>query len=219
MPANRVTSRSPWHIVLVLDDSFSMQGPKIAMLNEAIRRMIAEMTEISGGMKPYFRLSIIRFGDDAEVLSEAENEQEIDLTLVTSLRGDSGLTNATAALEEAYALLERTPARVTEFEPFLFFFSDGQPNDKVSALEVGDRLKAMNLASGRLHLITVGFGDVDEEFMRHLGACDDGSSRFCKLTDERHILEFFPKIGTLTVSQTMDSRPAAKKLADDFMVI
>ena len=69
MPADRINSFSPWHLVLVLDDSGSMQGSKIQMLNEAMERMIDEMRMLSGGMKPYFRISIVRFGSQAEVIT------------------------------------------------------------------------------------------------------------------------------------------------------
>ena len=56
MPASRVTSKSPWHIVLVLDDSASMEGSPSADVNEALRELI--------DAERYPRLHAIAWADD-----------------------------------------------------------------------------------------------------------------------------------------------------------
>lgn len=217
MPADRVNSQSPWHLVLVLDNSGSMQGRKIRLLNQALERMIDEMRHLSGGLRPYFRISIIRFGSVVETICEAANEMDIDVRRVTSMAGEMGGTNATKALDTARDVLRRHPGEAHHFEPFLFFFSDGYPDDKSGALRAGERLKDLDLASGRLRLVTVGLGEVDDQFMRQLATQQDNTPSYRKLADERDILDFFPDIGTLAVSATSDFRPAADKLEEDFM--
>lgn len=219
MPADRISSYSPWHLVLVLDDSGSMQGRKIEMLNEAMRRMVDEMQTLSQGLKPYFRISIICFGDEAEIVSEAESEMDIDVTRVSSMAGRSGTTNATAALDLAYQVLQRNPGESHHFDPFLFFFSDGNPDDRSSALLAGERLKSLSLPCGNLRLITIGIGSSNNEFMRQLATQREGVARYRRLESDRDVLDFFPDIGTVAVSQTTDTRAAADKLEEDYMVL
>src|SRR5947209_8035764 len=129
MPASRVTSTSPWHIVLVLDDSVSMEGNPAEEVNKAVAAMIDELKLMSMGMKPYFKLSVITFGSRPDVVCEAVSEQSVDMSKAASLKGDSGSTDAEAALEEAYRLLQKNPGVATDFTPYIFFLSDGAPDD------------------------------------------------------------------------------------------
>ncbi len=219
MPASRISSISPWHLVLVLDDSGSMQGAPIRMLNEAIERMIDEMKLLSGGMKPYFRISIVSFGSEAKILSEAENEQDIDIKDVTGMKGKSGGTMASKALARARSILERNPGEPSHFDPFLFFFSDGHPHDANEALLEGERIKALSLPSGTVRLITIGVGQANEEFLRQLATQREGIPRYLGLKNVKDVLDFFPDIGTIAVSMASSDKPAADKLEEDFVVI
>lgn len=220
MPAERITSFSPWHAVLVLDDSGSMQGWKIESVNDSIRALIDEMKLWSGGgKKPYFRVSVICFGSSAEILCEAVGEGEIDIARVTSLRGDSGTTNAVEALTRAIEVLERNPGQTTDFEPFVFFFSDGRPDHRQSALDEGARLKALRLASGEPRLVTIGIGDADDGFMKGLATARHGEARYRRLGDADDIKYFFPTIGTVAASMAADRRSSAEQLEEAIMTI
>src|SRR5262249_18681033 len=90
MPAPRVTSNSPWHLVFVLDDSESMTGAAANTLNQALDEMLEEMKLLSQGTKPYFKISVIVFGSHVKVIAEAESEQTLDKAKVTSFSGTSG---------------------------------------------------------------------------------------------------------------------------------
>lgn len=219
MPAEKITSFSPWHLVLVLDDSISMAGQKIDTLNEAMRRLVDELRLWSGGLKPYFRVSLIKFGSSAEILSEVLNEREIDVVRITSMRGDSGTTNAAEALSRAHEILQRNPGEPEHFEPFVFFFSDGQPDDKGKALEAGRRIKALRLPSGEPRLVTIGIGDVDDQFMRDLATSRGGEARYRKLQDVRDIEYFFPLIGTKAATMAADRRSSADQLEEAIISI
>jgi len=220
MPAEKITSRSPWHAVLVLDDSESMKGRKIETLNDAIGAMIDEMRLWSGGgQKPYFRVSVISFGSSATVLSEAVGEGAVDIARVTSLRADSGTTNAAEALTKAIEVLERNPGEATHFEPFVFFFSDGRPDHRLRALDRGARLKSLRLASGEPRLITIGIGDADDGFMKELATVRHGEARYRRLNDADDIKYFFPTIGTVAASMAADRRSSADQLEEAIMII
>jgi uncharacterized protein YegL len=199
MPASRVTSNSPWHIVLVLDDSGSMTGDPAEEVNNAVTAMIDELKLMSMGMKPYFKLSVITFGSRPEVVCEAVNEQSVDMNRAAALRGDSGSTDAAAALDEAYNLLQRNPGTATDFTPYIFFLSDGAPDDGTSALTAGDKLKKLSIAAGTPKLVTIGFGSVNDDFMQKLAS---NPEMYKKLQDYKQIVKIFPAIGTIAQTAT-----------------
>lgn len=198
MPADRVTQKTPWHVVLVLDDSLSMGGGPAKEVGKAVEAMIVEMRLISSGMKPYFRVSIVRFGSQPVVLCEAKSEQEIDLDSVTTMAGKSGSTNATAALNEVIRILRAQPGEATDFNPYVFFLSDGEPDDASSALQAGQTLKTLAIAAGTPRLVTIGFGAVNDGFMANLAS---NKELYKKLNDVREITRLFPQIGTIAQSQ------------------
>jgi len=213
MPSDRVHSRSPWHVVLILDDSTSMKGPKVESLNHAMKAMVGEMRLASGGIRPYFRVSVVKFGNNADILAEAVSEMTLNVTQISSLSGDSGTTNATEAFERAEDVLRRHPGQPTDFEPFVFFFSDGQPDNASTAIVAADRVKKRVLPSGIPRIISIGIGDVNDDFMRKVATSQGGEARYRKLADSRDIEHFFPAIGTHTVGFRQDPSQAADQLA------
>jgi uncharacterized protein YegL len=200
MPANRVQSAHPWHVVLILDDSGSMSGAPADDLNKAIKAMIDEFQILSMGVKPYFKVSIISFGSDFKVLSEAQSEQQVDVTKVSNFNGESGSTNAAAALDEACNLLARNPGKDTDFTPFVFFMSDGNPDDESAAIAAGNKLKSLSIPAGTPRVVTIGLGsDVNDSFMQKLAS---NSELYKHVKDSKEIIKLFPAIGTIAGSAT-----------------
>jgi len=184
--------------VLILDDSGSMTGTPADDLNNAIKSMIDEFQILSMGVKPYFKISIISFGSDFSILCEAKSEQQVDVMKATSFSGGSGSTNAAAALDEAYNLLKRNPGKDTDFIPFVFFLSDGNPDDESAALASGDRLKILSIPAGAPRVVTIGLGDdVNDKFMQKLAS---NSELYKHLKDSKEIVKLFPAIGTIAGS-------------------
>jgi uncharacterized protein YegL len=198
MPADRVTGKTPWHVLFVLDDSLSMEGDPARDVGKAVQAMIEEMRIISSGMKPYFRVSIVRFGSAPEVLCEAVSEQDIDLDRVSAMEGTSGSTNAAAALEESMRILREHPGEATDFNPYVFFFSDGEPDDGKAALQAGQNLKALGISAGTPRLVTIGYGNVNDAFMSDLAS---NKELYKKLKNHQEITKFLPQIGTIAQSQ------------------
>lgn len=194
MPAPRVTSQSPWHMVLVLDDSGSMSGTPCNNLNEAIKELIEALVTSSMGQKPYFRVSVISFGSRAQTLVEALPETELDETAVANFSGDSGTTNAAAALDEAARLLVRNPGSASDFEPFVFFLSDGVPDNEIAAIEAASKLKKLNIAAGMPRIVSLGFGDVDDSFMKRIAS---NAEMYKKMKSSQDIVKLLPAIGTI----------------------
>src|SRR4051812_50024640 len=113
VPAPRVTSNSPWHLIFVLDDSGSMSGTPANKLNEGLDVMIEEMKLMSQGTKPYFKLSVVVFGTHAQAISEAVSEQQVDKTKVTSFSGNSGGAKKGEAPAEATPGAQTHPPQET----------------------------------------------------------------------------------------------------------
>ena len=211
MPATRITSKNPWHIVLVLDDSGSMSGQPSADVNEAVKELISEMETASMGQKPYFKVSVISFGSNYHTLAEAVPETDLDENVVANFSGSSGSTNAAAALDEAARVLSNNPGLETDFEPFVFFLSDGYPDNAPQALQAADKIKNLSLPSGTPRLVTLGFGSVDDSFM---GSVANNSELYKKMNSSRDIVQLLPAIGTIgtQASGAADIEEAIMKL-------
>lgn len=197
MPAERVWSNSPWHVVLVLDDSTSMEGDPVKAVNDAVGSMIDEMKIISGGLKPYFKLSVVKFGSAPHTLAEYRSEQQVNVSGVTTLNGGSGSTDAAAALQAAARILTKNPGQATDFTPYVFFLSDGAPDSEGAALSAGDQLKALNIAAGTPRVVTIGIGDANDDFMRKLASTPE---LYKRLNNTNDLARFFPAIGTFVSS-------------------
>lgn len=192
MPADRVTSATPWHIVLVLDDSGSMSGEPAQSLNAAVDGVIGELQLASQGKKPYFRVSVIAFGSHPKVLAEAVSEQAIDVGTVTTFRGESGSTDVAAALKCATDLLRRNGGAATDFTPYVFLMSDGHPDDPRGALSAAEALKQLEIPAGQPRLVSIGVPGADEDFMRDVAS----TSELYVFCDPDKLKRLFPQIGT-----------------------
>ena len=196
MPAERVTSLSPWHVVFVIDDSWSMSTSGAAKnVNAAMEQLISDMQLLSQGMKPYFKLSVISFGSDSKVLATLQNEMQIDTNVVANFQGTSGSTNAAAALTEAYNILANNGGSERDFEPFVFFLSDGSPDNQQLALDAGQKIKSMSVPAGTPRLVTLGFGATNDLFMRDLAS---NPELYKKLQTSSDITSVLPAVGTMT---------------------
>lgn len=194
MPASRVTSQNPWHMVLVLDDSGSMSGQPSQDLNEAIKELIDALLTASMGQKPYFRVSVVSFGSNYHTLAEAVPETDLEESVVANFQGNSGSTNAAAALDEAARILSNNPGQESDFEPFVFFLSDGNPDNASTALQAADKIKSLSLPSGTPRIVTLGFGSVDDGFM---GKIANNSELYKKMNSSKDIVNLLPAIGTI----------------------
>lgn len=199
MPALRVTSKSPWHVVFVIDDSGSMSGRPANDVNEAMETMIEEMRLLSQGKKAYFKVSVVSFGSSCTVLATAQSEQSIDLAAVTGFAGQSGTTNAAAALAEALDILTAHGGEPTDFEPFIFFLSDGAPDNDALALATADKIKALQIPAGQPRIVAIGFGQPKDQFMTALAS---NPELYKKLSKSSDIKTFLPAIGTMAGTGT-----------------
>jgi uncharacterized protein YegL len=195
MPAQRVTSNSPWHLVFVLDDSGSMAATGAPKLNEGLDAMIEEMRLLSQGTKPYFKLSIIVFGSGVHLICEAVNEQTVDKAKVTSFSGSSGQTNMAAALTEAAAVLRRNQGNATDFDPYVFLLTDGHADNESAALSAAQDIHNMEITAGKPRIVAIGLGgSVNMPFLEKVASTPELAKHLLIAQD---LVRFFPAIGTI----------------------
>jgi uncharacterized protein YegL len=199
MPANRVTSLSPWHVVLVLDDSGSMAGQPANDLNDGLKAMIAEFEVIAKGTKPYFKVSIVSFGSTAREILVAQGERDVDVQSLATFAGNSGSTNAADGLRAACSILKRNPGQASDFRPYVFFFSDGAPDSEQDALEAASELKALQIAAGTPTVVSIGLGSVNDKFMK---AVATNPELYLHLQNSNQLVKLFPQIGTIAGTKT-----------------
>lgn len=195
MPADRVTSLSPWHVVLLLDDSDAIFGTTAAELNSVVREILAEMDVASKGLKPYFRLSIIAYGETATVLEEYKDAREIDQDRVATLSGGAGSPNLANAIAAAKDLLARYPGKPTDFRPYVFAFSAGgrdKPNPQ--ALRAATDLKRLRIQAGSPKVVMIALGNADHKALAPLASTPSLSRR---PKDLDSLQRLFPPIGTV----------------------
>jgi Mg-chelatase subunit ChlD len=200
----RITRRSPMHIVLVADDSLSMKGPSADAATEAMHAWVNELHIKTRGKMPYFRFSLVMFGSKATTLAEGLDVRDVDIEGFR-LAGTSGTTNVAAALHQVQEILLRDGATGEWCPPFVFVFTDGKPTDgqghptdaaEQAALDEAARLKLLALPCGAPFLITLGFGEAKDDFLRKLAS---KPSLYHRLPNAQALIKLLPSIGTPTV--------------------
>lgn len=115
----------PLPVVLLLDVSGSMSGPKIDNLNKAVEDMLDTFAQ-EEKMETEILVSVITFGSEVELrvpYTKASQVQWQELQV-------NGKTPMGAALKMAKAMIENketTPSRA--YRPTIVLVSDGQPTD------------------------------------------------------------------------------------------
>ena len=100
----------------------------------------------------------------------------------------------------AIEILKRNPGKSTDFRPYVFFFSDGAPDedDKTLALQAPAELKGLMIDAGEPTIWALGFGAFDETFMRKVASPE----KFKEISDAAALSKLFPVIGTTAGTQT-----------------
>ena len=121
-----VPTAKPIPVLLLLDTSGSMAGPKIDTLNSAVRQMLTAFSK-EGPREVEVRVSIITFGSSVTRLQPFTPVSSIDFHPLTA----DGMTPLGTALRAAKDMIEdknETPGRA--YRPTVVLVSDGQPNDQ-----------------------------------------------------------------------------------------
>jgi uncharacterized protein YegL len=196
----RISSKAPMHIILLADNSGSMRfkvppsdQTAAELASFAIQQWVAALQARTQFKKPYFKFSLILFENGIDVWCRAADVNGLNADNLGLEGVERARTNMSEALDEARTILETTPTSSAECPPYVFLYSDGRPDDEETALAAADRLKQLELPSGTPTIVTIGFGNVDEEC---LTAIASGPEFFKKLPTAVELLELLPRVGT-----------------------
>ncbi len=159
-------------LVIVLDRSGSMSGPKIEQARQAIHRIIDQLT-------PEDRFSLVSFSNRARrdiQLGYATPAHRARWHAQVGAISSGGGTNMTEGLGVAMDMVETI--HQSGRAPRAILLSDGQANDPNSARETFQR-RARGPANGEFILSTIGIGEgFDELLMMQLADLGTGNTYY-----------------------------------------
>lgn len=151
----------PTDLVLVLDKSLSMEGPKIAMVRQAARASVA-------GLRPIDKVGLIAFDKEFKwvVPLQAVSQATGINDAIDSIEASGG-TRIYPAMQAAYDAIE--PEQATR--KHIILLTDGMsPPGDLPTLE-------QNAAQNRVTISTIGVGDdVDSKFLQDIADSTHGKS-------------------------------------------
>jgi uncharacterized protein YegL len=198
MPAERITTATPWHVVLVLDDSTSMKANQGAEnINRGLEALLDELEMKNMGTKERIWLSVVQFHSQPTLVVEHKSELQIRGT-IPKFEANFGSTNMAAALDMALEVLNRNPGKTTDFNPYVLLLTDGAPDNPEAARSAALRLKAASPAAGQPYLVAVGVTqDADMDFLKSIASTPELA---VFLPEPKDITKLLPTIGTIVGS-------------------
>jgi uncharacterized protein YegL len=166
--------------MLLLDNSGSMAGERIELLNKGLRSLVETLREDRLARKRV-DLAIMTFNDQVEMVHDFRAVDQWDAD-VPELQAD-GVTNMGAALVDA---LRRIKDRkqdynnngVASYRPWLFVLTDGMPTDST---DQASRMLREAQTNGQVTVFPVGVGpDVDLAGLKTIAQAEP-----CRLNEAR----------------------------------
>ena len=215
----------PKRVVLVLDRSGSMSGPKIEQARGAL-------TYVLQHLRPADQFNVMTFNESNDVLSAGgllaatPDNVRRGVAFVKSIEAEGG-TNIHDALDTA---LKMFPAKSESDgrQNMVIFLTDGLPTvGNINQDEIVDHARTLSRAAGvRLFDFGVGY-DVDVHFLDRLAQANKGDSDYVRPEEdiEAKVANFYEKVAspvltdvTLEISgvKTADIYPRPSELPDLF---
>lgn len=172
------------NIMLVIDDSGSMSGAPIQQVLRATQAIISRL-------RPWDRLGIVGFGDEAELISPLTDVRQTQRLLRATepwawSHGRRGYgTNMAAGLRLAERALRAASSadRVNR----IIILTDGNASNPEATMEV-----ARQLARQQVAMVSLGFGgDFDMDFMDGIAGLSGGACEYIDPTSPRAAIENF----------------------------
>jgi sulfur carrier protein ThiS len=199
-----------------------MAQQKARAATEGIREMIMECQSRGPGGpdRSYFKLLLIRFGDEAVIdpLCDMTPVRLIDPDQV-EIDGQGGDTDITGALELALIRLkiymqglQRHPEREEHPLPLVLLFSDGEHNLGSGPQPVADKIKSLNLDGDPVVIavagVSVGRSRPEESTLREIAS----PGCYVHITNTQALAAFISSVGSSGVSRAMDVANVIKQI-------
>jgi uncharacterized protein YegL len=223
--ARQAKQSRPQLVCVLADNSGSMARQKAQAATEGIREMIMECQSRGPGGpdRSYFKLLLIRFGDEAVIdpLCDMTPIRMIDPDLI-EIDGRGGETDITGALELAWIRLnlymqglQRHPERAEHPLPLVLLFSDGGHNLGSGPQPVAAEIKRLNLDSEPVVIavagVSVGNAQPDEQTLREIASPDC----YVHITNAGALTTFISSVGSSGVSRARDVAAVIRQIQED----
>jgi uncharacterized protein YegL len=223
--ARQAKQSRPQLVCVLADNSGSMARQKAQAATEGIREMIMECQSRGPGGpdRSYFKLLLIRFGDEAVIdpLCDMTPIRMIDPDLI-EIDGRGGETDITGALELAWIRLnlymqglQRHPERAEHPLPLLLLFSDGGHNLGSGPQPVAAEIKRLNLDGEPVVIavagVSVGNAQPDEQTLREIASPDC----YVHITNAAALTTFISSVGSSGVSRARDVAAVIRQIQED----
>jgi uncharacterized protein YegL len=223
--ARQARQSRPQLVCVLADNSGSMARQKAQAATEGIREMIMECQSRGPGGpdRSYFKLLLIRFGDEAVIdsLCDMTPIRMIDPDLI-EIDGRGGETDITGALELAWIRLnlymqglQRHPERAEHPLPLVLLFSDGGHNLGSGPQPVADEIKRLNLDGEPVVIavagVSVGNAQPDEQTLRDIASPDC----YVHITNAGALTTFISSVGSSGVSRARDVAAVIRQIQED----
>jgi uncharacterized protein YegL len=120
-----ISSARPLPVFILVDASGSMQGPKIDMVNNSLREMIAALSNIEGA-KGQIEISLIKISGEVEVIQPLVKVEKVVLPELVA----SGRTPIGESVAKVVEMIEdKTIVPDRAYTPVIILISDGIPTD------------------------------------------------------------------------------------------
>lgn len=152
------TVRRSLHMIWIIDDSYSMVGEKIQMVNHAISSLIPDLRNIQEDAQIDIFVRAISFGSSAN-WHLGPDPVSLDEFQWTPLDGSSGSTSYCSAIECLMPALELDNIGKRSVPPVILFMSDGYSTDpEDNFIELISRLNEMPWGKKAVRL-SLGIGE------------------------------------------------------------
>ncbi|MBD7970422.1 vWA domain-containing protein [Paenibacillus gallinarum] len=120
-----ISSPRPLPVFILVDASGSMQGPKIDMVNNSLKEMVATLSNIEGA-KGQIEISLIKISDYVEVIQPLDKVENIVLPQLVA-NGKTPIGKSVLKVLEMIENKSIVPDRA--YTPVIILISDGIPTD------------------------------------------------------------------------------------------
>ena len=190
----------PLPVLLLLDVSGSMSGPKIDALNKSVRILLQDCMDAQNLGECEIQLSIVTFGEKVQRLFPFTRVADVNFTDLTA-RGGTPLGTAFKMAKAIIDDTDETPRRA--YRPLVVLVSDGRPGDKWDT-PLEDFIATGRSAKCDRMALAIG-NDADESV---LGRFIEGTSNpLFKAHSVRDIKNFFKFVSQTTVTRSKSKDP------------
>jgi uncharacterized protein YegL len=120
-----ITNARPLPVFILVDASGSMQGPKIDMVNNSLKEMVAALSNIEGA-KGQIEISLLKISGGVEVIQQLDKIENVVLPELVA----SGRTPIGESVEKVVEMIEdKTIVPDRAYTPVIILISDGIPTD------------------------------------------------------------------------------------------